>query len=581
MPLKPTEQQRKIIEDKTGLFTVRACPGSGKTFTVAARLNHILGKWKDRNRGIAVASFTNVAWKEIAGYLASEFGRPLLSPPHFLGTLDSFINKYVFLPFGHLVMPTNARPILMGPPHDDEDPIGRWIWWPNSDCYRKGCQLNEFTYDANRNVIRIGYPNMGYKCSVAGQPCTKKKPFLTQKGFATQTDANFFSLLVLKTHPNIAKALAYRFPVLIVDEAQDTSAQQMGIIDLLIENGLSEVMLVGDPDQAIYEWREAEPSLFLEKCKNWKDSSESLEENWRSSSNICQATSRMSSDGRTMKAVNPKVAAFAAQPRIFPYSSDKEIAKIAESFVRTCSEAGVAIGDRHALARGKELANVVVPGTLSEKLDPWSDGAPLTEKLARARYLLDSKEYPRAVRLMERIVFKEQHAAGSPSFARMYPSSSHLFVRGQIFAALVRLPATEEKTIGNWVEEARIVVCELQFLGKDRELKLKKASAAHNYADLRFRTLFGKPAELCNDQELSAQTVHAAKGKSLDAVLVVLKAQGARPPAYAKLLAKRASLLDCEELRIVYVAMTRARRILWLLVPETDQAAWNEYLGLS
>jgi hypothetical protein len=418
-------------------------------------------------------------------------------------------------------------------------------------------------------------------CSVAGQPCTKKKPVLTQKGFATQADANFFSLLVLKTHPDIAKALAYRFPVLIVDEAQDTSAQQMEIIDLLIENGLSEVMLVGDPDQAIYEWREADPSLFMEKCKVWKGRSESLDENWRSSSNICHATSRMSSDGRTMKAVNPKVAAFAAQPRIFPYSSDKEIAKIAESFVRTCLEAGVVIGDRHVLARGKELANVVVPGTLPEKLDPWSGGAPLTEKLARARYLLDSKEYPRALRLMERIVFKEQHAAGPPSFARMYPSSSHLSVRGQIFAALMRLPATEEKTIGKWVEEARVIAGELQLLGKDRELKVKRASATHNYADLRFNTFFGKPAEICKDQGLSAQTVHAAKGKSLDAVLVALKTKGASGATYAKLVAEKASLLDCEELRIVYVALTRARRILWLLVPETDQAAWNNYLGLS
>ena len=581
MPLKPTEQQRIIIEDKTGLFTVRACPGSGKTFTVAARLNHILEKWNDRNRGIAVASFTNVAWKEIAEYLASEFGRPPLGLPHFLGTLDSFINKYVFLPFGHLVMPAKARPVLTGPPHDDHEPIGSWIWWQNKDCNIKECRLNEFTYDANRNVIRIGYPKMGYKCSVAGQPCTKKKPLLTQRGLATQTDANFFSLLVLKTYPDIARALAYRFPVLIVDEAQDTSAQQMAMIDLLVSNGLSEVMLVGDPDQAIYEWREAEPLLFLQKCSEWRERSASLDENWRSSDYICKATSRMSSDGGSTKAVNPNVAAFGTRPQILGYSSEQEIAKHSKSFVQTCSEAGVAIGDRHVLTRGRELANVVVPGTLPEKLDPWADGAPLTGKLARARYLLDSKDYPGAIRLMERIVFKEQQAGGQMNFGRLYPTSSHLSTRGQMLDVLARLPATKEKTIGKWVEEARNVVVQMALLGKDKELKVKRASANHNYPDMRFDTLFGKPEEHCKGQELSAQTVHSAKGKSLDAVLAVLKTKGTRGATYAQLVANRASLLDQEELRIVYVALTRARRILWLLVPEADQAAWNDYLGLS
>jgi hypothetical protein len=182
---------------------------------------------------------------------------------------------------------------------------------------------------------------------------------------------------------------------------------------------------------------------------------------------------------------------------------------------------------------------------------------------------------------MERIVFKEQLVGGPSSFVRMYPSSRHLSVRGLIFSTLAQLPSTEEKTIGKWVEEARIVVGELQLLGKDREMSVKRRSSKCNYSDLCFRALFGKPEELCKGQELSAQTVHAAKGKSLDAVLAVLKTKGTKGATYAKLVAERASLLDQEELRIVYVALTRARRILWLLVPEADRAAWSEYLGLS
>ena len=72
---------------------------------------------------------------------------------------------------------------------------------------------------------------------------------------------------MLLEQPVVAQGLARRFPVVMVDEAQDTSRVQMRILDALIAAGLGEVMLVGDPYQAIYEWRDAEPRLFEEHRK--------------------------------------------------------------------------------------------------------------------------------------------------------------------------------------------------------------------------------------------------------------------------------------------------------------------------
>ena len=50
-----------MIEDKKGLFVVRACPGSGKTFSVAARFHRLLSDWEQANQAIKAVSFTNVA----------------------------------------------------------------------------------------------------------------------------------------------------------------------------------------------------------------------------------------------------------------------------------------------------------------------------------------------------------------------------------------------------------------------------------------------------------------------------------------------------------------------------------------
>ena len=43
-----TTKQREIVFDKSGKFVVRACPGSGKTYCVSARLARLVNSW-DRN----------------------------------------------------------------------------------------------------------------------------------------------------------------------------------------------------------------------------------------------------------------------------------------------------------------------------------------------------------------------------------------------------------------------------------------------------------------------------------------------------------------------------------------------------
>ena len=60
------------------------------------------------------------------------------------------------------------------------------------------------------------------------------------------------AMKILDCYPMVAKAIIHRFPFFIIDETQDTSEIQMKIIDLLINNGLENIMLLGDPDQAIF-----------------------------------------------------------------------------------------------------------------------------------------------------------------------------------------------------------------------------------------------------------------------------------------------------------------------------------------
>src|SRR5690606_30356835 len=92
-------------------------------------------------------------------------------------------------------------------------------------------------------------------------------------GLLKTSDSAFFALHIFKKYPRLAKYLAAKFPYLIIDEAQDTSEIQHSILEMLYNEGLKNIDLVGDPYQCLYEWRDASPELFLQKfddTENWK-----------------------------------------------------------------------------------------------------------------------------------------------------------------------------------------------------------------------------------------------------------------------------------------------------------------------
>ena len=90
-------ERRKAIK---GFADIQACPGSGKTTLVAAKLILLAKNWQQSTSGVCVLSHTNVAKNEIISRLESdEHGHKLLSYPHFIGTIQEFVNRFLALPF--------------------------------------------------------------------------------------------------------------------------------------------------------------------------------------------------------------------------------------------------------------------------------------------------------------------------------------------------------------------------------------------------------------------------------------------------------------------------------------------------
>ncbi|MBK8777317.1 MAG: UvrD-helicase domain-containing protein [Saprospiraceae bacterium] len=97
-----SDEQKEYVKS-SGKVVLNACPGSGKTTTVAHKLYSLVDNWDSRfmaSAGTVCLSFTNVAKNEIANKY-KEISGFSLPTPHIVSTIDSFVNSYITPPFAH------------------------------------------------------------------------------------------------------------------------------------------------------------------------------------------------------------------------------------------------------------------------------------------------------------------------------------------------------------------------------------------------------------------------------------------------------------------------------------------------
>lgn len=558
-----SETQRKVVFEKEGKFVVRACPGSGKTYSVAARLADKMSNWPLNHQGIAAISFTNTAWQEIERQVTTHFKIEKPIPyPHFLGTIDSFINRFIFLPFGHLVIGCRNRPVLVGEPH------GPWSGKSFSDSF-----FPNLTYDINGELYAIIKKIMPPTWKNNRYIITAKKRW-QKAGYANQDDANYFGMRILENYPNVAKAIIHRFPLFMVDEAQDTSEIQMRVIDLLIDNGLKDIMLVGDPDQAIFEWHNAKPQLFLDKYNEWKENSILLNENRRSSQNICNCTCRLSSLEGTSTAINEEVKECTSIPVVRTYDLDNT-KELIDDFTGLCSNFDINVTPEQVavIYRSKSLFNTItgINETNYGNL-PWITESPYSKDFARGKYLSCNGDFRAGFKLIQNAIVKihtGSHYCSAKDIERIIDKYGFLDFRKNIYGFLKILSETD-CTIGEWIDGANAA-----FQDNKINLELKIKNSQRN---LSFDELFGVDNKQVTESDCRIGTIHSIKGETFEAVLVILKQKGIGR-YYKTLLRENVPISDNEELRIVYVGITRPRRLLVLAVPdEKNKAAWESRL---
>ena len=258
MGLREFDQSRQEFLRARTTLDVSACPGSGKTTLIVAKLAIMARNWPHRTKGICVLSHTNAAREEIQRRLRGTIvGQQLLSYPHFIDTIHGFVNQFLALPW------LNSNGFPAATVDDDVTSAYRRRALTNTEYWK----VENFLRRKHSGVDRIRVQDRNLNIGLGDRPFPAGPSAETHKiarraaqasvraGYFCYDEMFIWAKALLEDCPGVATWLQHRFPLVIVDEMQDTSELQVSILESVFPRAGSTVSLqrVGDPNQAIFD----------------------------------------------------------------------------------------------------------------------------------------------------------------------------------------------------------------------------------------------------------------------------------------------------------------------------------------
>lgn len=247
---------------------VAACPGSGKTTVLLAKLKLLADRMPLENgAGICVLSHTNVAVNEIKNRL-SDYADRLLSYPNYIGTIQSFIDRFVTMPYLRNVSGQNvqvvdsltyAQHMLSKIQHEAKYKALDYVTRNN---FETGGQFSDrinhtqALYIRDDGALCIGRQQKllaGAGKASAEQYKKLLVELLENEGMIRYQDAYVYASTAIGELPaEYADLFSSRFQYVFIDEYQDCNNLQRQAIDVIFDPQKCAVFKIGDSDQAIY-----------------------------------------------------------------------------------------------------------------------------------------------------------------------------------------------------------------------------------------------------------------------------------------------------------------------------------------
>ena len=592
--------QREAVLHGEGPLLVLAGAGSGKTRVVTARIARLLRDGVPPERILAV-TFTNKAAAEMRARVEALLGGER-QPGLTIATFHAFGARFLRQ---HAEALGRTRDFTI---YDDDDQLAAvkkamdYAGLPESGPLARAIAKS---IDQARNR-GLGAEASRLPEGPSGEVALARIDLSRVGAFYDEVlkQANAFDfgdlirgpVAILEADAYVRDAWRHRFRHVLVDEFQDTNVAQHRLLHALAPPG-SNLVVVGDDDQSIYGWRGAEVEHILRFPEEWGGRLLRLEQNYRSEGHILAAANGVISNNkkRLGKALWTDREA-GARVELVGAGDPKEEARRVVGRMLDLRNEGFTPGDMAVLYR---------TNALSLDLEEALSRARLPYVVVRGRAFYDRAEIRNALSLLrlvmnpaddvalERAVNHVIEGVGKASFSQL---EAHARSRGEGILAsvpsaieagvvkgrartglqslLTRLEATRTATA--LAPAAAQLFTEVGLLVPDIEVALLHKDAREDQENLRrlLQSLeeteglagFLEQVKLVADSDVrgvegavSLMTVHAAKGLEFPAVFVIGLEQGTFP-SQRNLDPERIE----EERRLFYVAVTRARRRLFL-----------------
>lgn len=566
------KQQQAAVDSNHPTIKVIAGAGSGKTRVIVERVVRIMTEKLATPDEVVIITFTRKAAEEIKSRIAERVGVKQATKMH-IGTIHSYFLEILR---DHATTINFRTPFTVLTEAEAELKLKEFH-----------TQMKVKTSFAKISGMIEHYYNAGVINDEA------KAIHNTYLAWLKSINAIDYGMILVyawdvlcQIHNEFRKFVKYLF----VDEFQDTNSLQYRLITLIKGNSDSvNLFIVGDPMQSIYEWRGAEPMIFSGFNYDYDCEVHALPTNYRSTQNIINVANRVSYAGNGLRLDTPNDEG--EQITSIGFESEEEqcgyiieqvkLMQIFKQDINNCAilyrahfvgdmverkliEAGIPVN--RIVSESSFWHDPLIFQTLSRiraEINPWDNYAaywacywsnPFIDSIAR-NALIENEPLSQVVKKMG---------------FEFIPGASEIGVteKTDAVSVLEKIKTLYAEAIpGDSKEAVEFVQGKLEKFKS--LLKIAEGKTVKQFLKaVALRTIQDSMLDVNNKPGINLMTIHAAKGLEWDNVFVIGLEEGVFPNR------RKSGNID-EELRLFYVAITRARKKLYCLYTKQRLAMWQ------
>ncbi|MGA7750172.1 MAG: UvrD-helicase domain-containing protein [Gallionella sp.] len=628
--LNPPQLQAVTLPHQSALILAGA--GSGKTRVLTTRIAYLISTGAVSPHSILAVTFTNKAAKEMLTRLSAML--PINTRGLWIGTFHGLCNRMLRAHYREANLPQTFQILDSG---DQLSAIKRLMKTMNVDDEKYPPRdMQSFISGSKEQGLRAHEVE-------AYDPYTRRKVevFAEYDAQCQREGVVDFSELLLRCYELLSRNAALRehyqerFQHILVDEFQDTNKLQYQWLKLLAGKH-SALFAVGDDDQSIYAFRGANAGNMQELTRDFHvEQVIKLEQNYRSHGNILDAANALISRNRNRLGKNLWTAESGGEPlRVYEAPTDVEEAGFIVSEIQQLQTEGVNLREIALLYRSNAQSRVLEHALVSAGLSyrvygglRFFERQEIKHALAYLRLMENTDDDNALLRIINfptrgigaRSIEQLQEAAKMNN-TTLFDAAARAGGKVQAFVALIESlrSATRElplhpQGVGRGVPGAsgstlplpEIIDHVLQHSGLiahyQNETGARKREAGERLENLNelinAATLFvheneddsltsflahasleaGEHQAGDSEDALHLMTVHAAKGLEFHTVFITGLEEGLFPHQNSQ---REDGGLD-EERRLMYVAITRARRRLYLTFAQSRMLHGQVSYGMA